>query len=195
MFKSSGSRADDRRAVFTQRGGRLGAPLLRAAGVDRIPTDRGQPASLSDRDSSPGRADPGRQSGRNPAGTDPNGSRHPPRRQTADEARLGATLTLVAQRAGRSDHDARGDSRTADDLHRLRLPVVEDVRAAEPGRRGRRSRARRALLRQPTPASRNARCSWSISRAITSRWISFVPSYSCVILASRIMRSTGYSLM
>ena len=30
--------------------------------------------------------------------------------------------------------------------------------------------------RQPTPASRKARFSFSISRAITSRWIWFVPS-------------------
>ena len=32
------------------------------------------------------------------------------------------------------------------------------------------------LLRQPTPASRKARFSFSISRAMTSRWIWFVPS-------------------
>ena len=32
-------------------------------------------------------------------------------------------------------------------------------------------------------------------RAITSRWICWVPSYSWVIFASRIIRSTGYSLL
>jgi len=40
----------------------------------------------------------------------------------------------------------------------------------------RRATERLVLLDQPTPASRNARFSFSISRAITSRWIWFVPS-------------------
>src|SRR5207237_8381239 len=35
--------------------------------------------------------------------------------------------------------------------------------------------------------------SFSTSRAITNRWISFVPSSICVILASRIIRSAGKS--
>ena len=35
----------------------------------------------------------------------------------------------------------------------------------------------------------------SVSRAITRRWICEVPSYSCMIFASRNSFSTGYSLM
>ncbi len=50
------------------------------------------------------------------------------------------------RRARPAHRDARGDPRAADDLHRVRLPVAEDVRAAQPGRPGRRARAGRAVL-------------------------------------------------
>ena len=44
-------------------------------------------------------------------------------------------------------------------------------------------------------ATAGSRRGMSTSRAITSRWIWEVPSYSCMIFASRISFSTGYSLM
>src|SRR5207245_4502299 len=51
----------------------------------------------------------------------------------------------------------------------------------------------RAALPARTRSRTPARCrSW---RPITRRWICCVPSYSWVIFASRIIRSTGYSVM
>ena len=45
-----------------------------------------------------------------------------------------------------------------------------------PGRRRQRLVRGGVVVHVPTPASRKARFSFSISRAITSRWIWFVPS-------------------
>ncbi len=46
-----------------------------------------------------------------------------------------------------------------------------------------------------TAVGSSARRGSSVSRAMTRRWICEVPSYSCMIFASRNSFSTGYSLM
>ena len=145
LFKSSASRSLDRRAVPAQRRLAVGTPLLRAAGADRGGAERGQSAAVSGRDASPGRARPGGQGGRHPPRPDPARARHAARRPPADEARLGAPVggwrRELDERIGPSRRSAH-----ASHLHRLRLPVAADVRSAQPGRRSRSTRRRRALL-------------------------------------------------
>ena len=61
--------------------------------------------------------------------------------------------------------------------------------------RGRRSRTCTGSNYAGTAVGSSALRGSSVSRAITSRWICEVPSYSCMIFASRNSFSTGYSLM
>jgi DNA-binding transcriptional MerR regulator len=68
-----------------------------------------------------------------------------PNRRTPTKRDWEAALAQLGTRARRADRDARGDPPPADHLHRLRLPVPADVRAAQPGGRGVRPRGGRAL--------------------------------------------------
>ena len=70
----------------------------------------------------------------------------PPEATTnADEARLGEALAQLGRGARPADRDARGDPRAADDVHRLRLSLAEDVRAAQRRRPCRGARAGRPI--------------------------------------------------
>ena len=66
-LKSSGCRADDRRALRAERRRAFGAPLLRAAGADLRRAYERQPAPLRPRDPAADRARPGRPRRRHPA--------------------------------------------------------------------------------------------------------------------------------
>src|SRR5713226_7609742 len=93
-----------------------------------------------------------------------------------------------ADQAGNAERDPKDQS---DDGHLQRDEgaVVERLRRAVLGRRVCRRRVVRRDRRRRLDRAKDAH--FRSDRAITTRWIWFVPSYIWVILASRIIRSTG----
>ncbi len=186
-----------------KRSARLAEQLLRRVGKGRlglppVGPDQREPAARTEnaRDLRERHA-PGRTSGTprrrrprrrsRPGAGSPRPSPRAPRRRaiSARIASFGSTATTWANRAASScvkPAGSGGEVEHAGVTGRARdsaAPIQRLVASTAGGRGGtarRRARSSGGAAVQPTPASRNARFSLSICRAMTRRWIWFVPS-------------------
>ena len=123
----------------------VGAAVLRARGPARRDSDVRRPAPLPAQRAAAAGVHPGRAQRRAVARGDRRRPGHPAGRSQPDEGRLDAAVALLARAARRPDRRAEQAARRAGLVHRLRLPVAEDVRDVQPRRPGRDGRRRRRV--------------------------------------------------